>query len=155
LPREIKVVTDRPNLSAEGEAHSTVTPNLLLGLKSREPQAWERLTAMYLPLVYRRCVRMGLSAEDAADVAQEVFLTVSRRIDEFVLRREGGGFRPWLWSILRNKLGDFFRIRRQQVVAAGGSDAQAQMVEVALEETEGFDEQETGELYHRALALIE
>lgn len=134
---------------------STVTPNLLEGLKRREPQAWERLTAMYLPLVYRRSVRLGLSAEDAADVTQEVFLTVARRVDDFVLRGEGGGFRMWLWSILRNKLGDFFRSRREQTIAAGGSDAQEQLAEVALAESIGFDEDETSDLYRRAMELIE
>src|SRR5436309_2947113 len=47
--------------------------SLLARARTREAAAWERLVDLYAPLVYHWCRRCGLSAEDSADVFQEVF----------------------------------------------------------------------------------
>ena len=138
----------------EEASRSTVNTNMLHSLKQQDSQAWERMTALYLPLVYRRCLRLGLSAEDAADVTQEVFHTVARRIQEFQLQGDGS-FRRWLWAILRNKLGDFFRAAAAQPRAVGGSTAHGKIANVSLPQGDDFSEEEASELYHRGLAIIQ
>lgn len=87
-----------------------------------EPEAWQRLIAIYRPLVYYWCRRQAnLPPEDAADVMQEVFLAVARNMASF-RRRERGNFRGWLRAITSSKVGDHFRRAARHPAAAGGSD---------------------------------
>jgi RNA polymerase sigma-70 factor (ECF subfamily) len=93
--------------------------DLLHQAQAQNPFAWEQLVALYLPLVSHWARRAGLQAHDRADLCQEVFRAVARRLARF--RPDGqGGFRGWLWTITRNKLRDFFRRRKRQFPAPGG-----------------------------------
>ena len=65
-----------------------------------EPAAWERLCALYGPIIYGWCRRGGLQDSDAADAVQEVFRSVFTHLEQF--RREGGVFHAWLWKITAN-----------------------------------------------------
>jgi RNA polymerase sigma-70 factor (ECF subfamily) len=69
-----------------------------------DPEACARFVRLYRPLVYRRCVCMGLQAADAEDVTQEVLLEVLNGLDTFQ-RQRPGSFRLWLnhkvrWRVL-------------------------------------------------------
>lgn len=107
----------------ESTSHS-----LLLRLAADEPQAWQRMVDLYGALVYYWCRRQGLSPEDAADVSQEVFCGVMRGIGDFRHTGEVGSFRSWLRTLTRNKIIDLQRKAVRQPAAAGGSDAQAQLL---------------------------
>lgn len=85
--------------------------------------AWNRLSAIYGPLVYRWCRRAGLQEADAADVLQDVFSALVRDIGTFRRDEARGGFRGWLYGITRHKLADHFRDRAHQP-AAGGDRAE-------------------------------
>jgi RNA polymerase sigma-70 factor (ECF subfamily) len=89
--------------------------------------AWEQLVALHAPTVEEWCRRAGLSAEDAADVVQEVFGTVIRVIAEFRRDRPGDSFRGWLYTITGRRLIDFRRRDGRQPRAAGGTEAQDQL----------------------------
>jgi RNA polymerase sigma-70 factor (ECF subfamily) len=106
---------------------------LLVRVRSKEQAAWERLVGLYTPLVYRWCRQNGLQAADAADVGQEVFQAVARKISDFRRDRPGDSFRGWLRVITRNKLVDYRRNLQAQIVAAGGSDAEVLLQRVAKE----------------------
>jgi RNA polymerase sigma-70 factor (ECF subfamily) len=67
-----------------------------------------------------------LQDADAADVRQEVFLSVARKIDDFRRDRAGDTFRGWLHRITQNKLHDHERKRRAGP-AAGGARSQEQL----------------------------
>lgn len=77
-----------------------------------DQQAWERLVRLYGPLVYGWCRQAGLQAADAADIGQEVFLAVARKITAFHRDRKGDTFRGWLRVITRNKIQDSLRARQ-------------------------------------------
>ena len=158
----LAVVKDVNNVSDSGASSSapgSTSSSLLAGLRVRDPEAWRRLARLYGPLVYRWCRRVGLQAKDAEDVVQEVFLTVSVRIADFHREREGDTFRGWLWTITRNKLGDWLRRRGAREQAIGGTPAQALILELpdegASEPTDATDRGETRRLYQRALDLIQ
>jgi RNA polymerase sigma-70 factor (ECF subfamily) len=85
------------------------------------------LVDVYAPLVYRWCRRTSVSANDAPDVLQEVFLSVSTHIQEFRHDQPGDSFRGWLWRITRNKILDQFRRQNKQPKARGGSTADEQL----------------------------
>src|SRR5437868_814948 len=72
--------------------------SLLQRVRVRDALAWERLVALYRPLVLSWCQRGGARREDADDLAQEVFLAVAGGLEKF--RREGeGSFRSWVRGI--------------------------------------------------------
>ena len=96
--------------------------SLIVRLRNEQPDAWERLVKLYAPLVYQWTRRVGLADDDAADVGQEVFRTVFGKIGEFD-RRKSGAFRAWLWTITRNKIGDYLKKRKAAEQGFGGSDS--------------------------------
>jgi RNA polymerase sigma-70 factor (ECF subfamily) len=127
---------------------------LIVRLKSKDEQAWQRLVHLYGPLVYYWCRQNGLESQDSVDVFQDVFAAVSRGIDGF----RGGRFRSWLWTITRNKLTDHFR-RREAAIAAGGTEAQIRLREIPEQfpddSTDPDAMSETVALVHRCLNLVQ
>jgi len=149
-------VTDA-NVS-KGELPGSTSLSLLERIKVQDQAAWERLVTLYSPLVYRWCRQAGLQAADAADVGQEVFRAVARKIAQFRHEREENTFRGWLRTITRNKVRDYYRHKRVEFRGAGGADAQKRLLQL---ESEGgdegdssFDADERGILYRRAIELV-
>jgi RNA polymerase sigma-70 factor (ECF subfamily) len=122
--------------------------------RSRDAAAWQRLVALYQPLVQHWVRRAGVQPADVADVVQEVFLSVSLSLGEFEPQRTGS-FRRWVRGIARHKALDSFRRIKGEPLAAGGTIAQAFIQDVPEElESSEDDADEAGELYRRALELI-
>jgi RNA polymerase sigma-70 factor (ECF subfamily) len=139
-----------------GEASAT-SSSLLIRARAGEPAAWNRLVELYAPLVWHWCRLSGLQDEDRADVLQDVFGTVARRVETFE-QRAAGTFRGWLRIITRHKICDLFRRRRQEPDGAGGSDAQRWLGQVAApgdaEEESHVDQTDRRLLVRRALDLL-
>jgi RNA polymerase sigma-70 factor (ECF subfamily) len=144
------------NRRTDSDTASSISSSLLLRLKARHPEAWDRLANLYGPLVHHWCLRTGLQEADAEDVVQEVFRTVAARIATFRRQRKGDTFRGWLFTITRNKIGDFVRRRRGRANASGGTDALVQLSEVAADEdlASATESTEVGGLYQRVLGLV-
>lgn len=112
-------------------AGNTTSLTLLGRARSNDDDAWQQLVHLYGPLVQKWCRQFGLQDEDIADVFQETFRTVSKHIDSFVPGRSVASFRSWLKTIVRTRTMDHFRARKRQVPGTGGTDAMAQMADVA------------------------
>lgn len=119
-----------PGSEARGQS-SSVSSSLLARLRLRDSEAWGRLIDLFGPEVYAWCRQAGLQESDAADVGQEVFGAVAAKIGDFRRDQPGDTFRGWLWTITRSKLHDFWRRAARQPAAAGGSDAQQRLTELA------------------------
>jgi len=111
-------------------ADSATSPSLLARVSQHDPAAWERLVALYGPLIFHWLRGQGLSQHDASDVLQDVFASVARSIHQFE-RRGHGAFRAWLWRITRNQLAGWFRSRSTSAPAAGGTHAWIELAQVA------------------------
>jgi RNA polymerase sigma-70 factor (ECF subfamily) len=125
-----------PRDTPAASAAVSISPSLLLRARGQDPEAWRRLTYLYLPVVLEWARRAGLRPEDAEDVGQEVFRTVALKLADFRRDRPGDTFRGWLWTIAQSKLRDHWRRRkaRGNVAAAGGTDAQIQLAQFPFEE---------------------
>jgi RNA polymerase sigma-70 factor (ECF subfamily) len=137
--------------------------SLLMQLQDGLPAAWERLTALYAPLVYSWCRGMHLAEQDMPDIFQQVFQAVALHIQSFHKDRPGDSFRHWLRAITRNKVRDHFRRNARQAQAAGGTDAQIYFSQLAAPPAEPEatdecaapeDEGEIRQLLRGALARI-
>ncbi len=126
-------------------AETSTSPSLLMQLKEGQPAAWERLTALYAPLVYHWCRSMHLAEQDMPDIFQQVFQAVASHIHSFHRDRPGDTFRNWLRAITRNKVRDHFRRNARQAQAAGGTDAQVYFAQIAAPRP---DEEEADAVCH-------
>ena len=104
---------------------------LLDRVQQMQPEAWSQMVSVFTPIVYRWARQAGLSGSDAADVVQDVFIAIARRIGSFERQRSQGSFRSWLATITRNRIRDSFRKQQRSPGGVGGSAALNQMNDVA------------------------
>jgi len=96
---------------------------------------WDRLVALYSPLL-RTWLRKQVPQEaDIDDIVQDVLAVVVAKLPEFRHNGSDGAFRSWLRAILAFRLKSFWR-QRQRLPVAGGDDRCEQFLR-ALEEPDG------------------
>ncbi|HTU16776.1 MAG TPA: sigma-70 family RNA polymerase sigma factor [Gemmataceae bacterium] len=116
-----------------------------------QPQAWDRLVELYTPLLYRWARRAGLQPQDAADIVQDVFTILVRKLPDFVYDKQRS-FRAWLRTLLLNRWRDGRRraaVRPAEVSHAYLDGLPARASDDLFEEAEY-----RRELVGRALRLI-
>jgi RNA polymerase sigma-70 factor (ECF subfamily) len=129
----------------------TSTPvSLLDRLRSPTDQAaWSRFVDLYSPLVFAWAKQAGLQPADCADLVQEVFTLLVRKMPEFV-HRPDGSFRAWLKTVTLNKWRE--TARRAPV----GQPTGVPLPNVPGDESEAFWEADYRQLLvGRALTLME
>jgi RNA polymerase sigma-70 factor (ECF subfamily) len=115
-----------------------------------DPLVWRRFTDLYTPLMYYWARRLGLQESDAADLVQDVFLKLIRKLPEFTYHR-CQSFRSWLHTVLINQWRT--NRRRRVVVSAAGGEA---LDEVAAEDGDAVGEEEYRQyVAQRALKLMQ
>ena len=96
----------------------TTPPSLLEQLRRPDdPRAWNRFVDLYTPLLFYWARRVGLQEPDAADLVQDVFALLVRKLPDFAYDRDKG-FRGWLRTVLMNRWREIGR-RRAPPTAAG------------------------------------
>ncbi len=74
---------------------------------SGDAAAWQEIVQQYHRRIYNICYRFSGSADDAADLAQEVFIKMYRTLSTFDTSR--ASFMTWVTTVTRNLLVDHFR----------------------------------------------
>jgi RNA polymerase sigma-70 factor (ECF subfamily) len=69
--------------------------------------AWQEIVQQYSRRVYNICYRFSGSADDAADLTQEVFIKIYRTLGSFDGSK--AAFMTWVTTVTRNLLVDHFR----------------------------------------------
>ncbi|MCE9604534.1 MAG: sigma-70 family RNA polymerase sigma factor [Planctomycetia bacterium] len=128
------------DLEVEHTSLSMTSPSLLLRAMHHDPAAWSRLSKIYGPLVYHWSRRCRLSTEDSADIVQETFGILARKIDTFRRDKQGDSFRGWLWTIARNRVRDHIRRSADRALATGGTTAHLLLQELAADAPEPVDD---------------
>jgi RNA polymerase sigma-70 factor, ECF subfamily len=87
----------------------TTSPSLLERLRRPEAREdWARFVDLYAPLLFYWSQQAGLHEPDAADVAQDVLLTLMEKLPGFTYD-PGRSFRKWLRQVTQNKCREWFR----------------------------------------------
>ena len=81
--------------------------------------AWRTLVDIYRPVVMRMARSRGMQTADAEDLAQGVFISISRAIEHWETGSDLPPFRVWLCRITRNAI--INAITRQKPDLATGS----------------------------------
>jgi RNA polymerase sigma-70 factor (ECF subfamily) len=140
---------------AQRDPCTSTSLTLLERARRREPEAWDRLVALYRPLVVFWCQRGGVRDLDAEDVSQEVFAAAAGGLDRFHRDRPGDTFRGWLHGITRNHIRLFHRRNQYQPRADGSTTAWELLHRVPDPcSTDDEEQAEVGRVYCRALELI-
>jgi RNA polymerase sigma-70 factor, ECF subfamily len=148
-------VTDDRHSSGASDSRRT-SASLLQRARDHNPEAWQRLVALYDSLVRYWCRRAGVAAQDIDDVVQEVFVGAFASLDTLRHGSPGNSFRGWLHGVTRHRVLEHFRRIRRHIPAVGGSDAHNLILnqpdlQAAPDEEERRLE---GDLYRRALEFI-
>src|SRR5438874_1758907 len=98
--------------------HSTPRSLLQQLRQPDQPRAWEQFVDLYTPLLLLWARRLGLQADDAADLVQEVFVVLVQKLPEFQYDSEKKNFRGWLRTICFNKWRDRQRLRSAHIQQA-------------------------------------
>ena len=149
-PLEIDVI-----MPSDDENSSGTSIGLLVGLRAGEKGAWQRLVDLYGPLIDLWCRCDRLQEADAADIRQEVFMVVGRKIGDFRREAATDSFRGWLRTITRNKIADWGRLGKSRPAETGLGDRLDQTAARADRGDEDDPATEGRILYRRALALIQ
>jgi RNA polymerase sigma-70 factor (ECF subfamily) len=109
---------------------SSTSKSLLGRARGGDARAWDRLTALYAPLVSHWCRRRGLREADVDDIVQDVFQAVAASLGRFRKENESDTFRGWLRTITENKIRDHFRKHAGEAEAVGGSELQHRLAQL-------------------------
>src|SRR5262249_30483838 len=133
--------------------------SLLRRAVAREPDAWQRLIALYSPLVHHWCRQARVTEHEIADVTQEVFAAVASSLGTFQSDPPGTTFRAWMRGIARHKL--WHHLQRRSEPAVGGTDLQKRLEQVAAPADDDAEQLALSEgpadvtgLYRRALSQV-
>jgi RNA polymerase sigma-70 factor (ECF subfamily) len=106
--------------------------------------AWSEFVELYTPLLYSWATRLGLQSADAADLVQDIFVTLVQKLPEFEYDSRKS-FRAWLRTVLLNRWRDR---EKRAAVASEQNDA------AALEQAAGPDQAlEVEEAEYREMLL--
>ena len=119
-----------------------------------DSQAWDRLVQVYGPMIYAWARKRGASAEDAADVMQDVFQVLTTKLSKFDKHSQSGSFRAWLYTVTRNRVVDLLRKREKRELAVGGTGAQ-QMLQDYPEQLDHQSEDSQTDLVHLRRRALE
>ncbi len=99
---------------------NTTRASLLLRLKARDNSlAWQEFTAIYRPILLRYARACGLDAHDAEDIAQECLAQVNLSIGRFEYDKRRGGFKRWLRVMVKRRVINRLRKRRECLAESG------------------------------------
>jgi RNA polymerase sigma-70 factor (ECF subfamily) len=103
-------------------------PSLIARVKDLgDGVAWTEFLGIYQPVVFRMARRRGMQDADAQDVMQQVFLSISSSIENWVPGELQPPFRAWLTTIARNAITK--ALARRPRDAATGSTSVAELLD--------------------------
>lgn len=102
-------------------AQNSPSTSLTLLDQLRAPNAdaaWTKFERLYAPLLASWARRHGFHETDAADLAQEVLVKLTKQLPAYE-RQPGGSFRGWLYRITANTARDLRRNRATRALPTG------------------------------------
>ena len=96
----------------------------------KDPQnhsAWTEFVCVYEPFLLRLVKKQGTPDQHAADVTQQLLLTIAKSVDRWRPDGKVASFRRWLGCVARNVVIKFMTRERKQIAGRGGSEFLVQL----------------------------
>lgn len=87
----------------------SIDPNLIARLKQFDADAWSEVLELGTPWVYRWCRAADVPPQEAGEIVQMVFNSVSRAIGNFRRELTVEALLEWWWSITRTKIKAYYQ----------------------------------------------
>ena len=87
----------------------TTRISVLNGMKSEDERSWERFYEIYSPLIRLHGKDCGIREDYMDDLIQNVMISLSRQIKNFIYQQNLGKFRNFLRKIIRARSMDILR----------------------------------------------
>jgi len=132
---------------------SDIAPDLLRRCRDGDQAAWRELVSAHGRKVFNLAYRFVGRADEAEDIAQEIFVKVYRSLDRF--RETEGSFASWLMTIARNHAIDRYRRGRDDRLHLA-DDPEAMAARPSPDEgpLQELEREERAQLVHRGLASL-
>ena len=124
--------------------------SLLDQARGRSAGAWDRLVALYTPLLDAWLTAAGLQPADREDLRQRVLEILVRQLPGFEHSGRPGAFRAWLRGVTVNLLHEHWRGRP----AAGAESVLAQLADPDGGLSRLWDEQHDRHVLHSLMELV-
>ncbi|XZE21753.1 RNA polymerase sigma factor [Pirellulaceae bacterium SH449] len=86
-------------------------------LKSFDNPAWKGIVSQYFMQIYGWCLESGIEAHAAADVTQNIFVSMLGSLHSFE-KKDEGAFGGWVRRIAQRRIADFFRLKQPGAAAS-------------------------------------
>jgi len=132
--------------------------SLLERAKTGSDPDWNRLVAVYQPLIFNWLRRQGLTHHTAEELTQDVLMVVLRELSTFAHPGRPGAFRGWLRVITANRGRAHWRDGKIRPTVAGGSDFHDlldQLEDPHSEMSRQWDREHDQHVVQRLLELLE
>lgn len=97
-------------------------PSLLVRLRDgQDSDSWSQFVSLYAPIIFHFLRSRGLQDADASDLTQDILTSVAAAIKDFDYSAQRGSFRGWLFTIVQNRLRNFWRDARRTITGTGDS----------------------------------
>jgi RNA polymerase sigma factor (sigma-70 family) len=111
--------------------------SLLIRLRNLDDtEAWGEFMQIYEPLIRRYIGRRGMQDADAADIAQEVLISVMRSIGRWDPSPDRGRFRTWLYTVVSHATSALLSRRRRHPQGTGATSVIVMLAEHASAEAD-------------------
>jgi RNA polymerase sigma-70 factor (ECF subfamily) len=104
-----------------------------------DEDSWSQFVEIYAPLVYGFLRTHGLQDADAADLTQDVLGKVALAVKSFDYNPQRGSFRRWLFTIVTNRLRNFWRDGARQARGTGDTQTCEMLAQQPQQEDELAD----------------
>ena len=102
--------------------------SLIVRLKDpRNDAAWTEFLCVYEPFLLRLVQKQGTPDRYAADVTQQLLLTIAKSVDRWHPDGKVASFRRWLGCVARHVVIKFMTRERKQIAGQGGSEFLVQL----------------------------
>lgn len=149
------VATTRTDSAFEASELAKADASIVRRCQKGDQKAWNELVDRYQRLIYAVPRRAGLSEEQAADVFQEVFITLLEKINDL---REPEKIRSWMVTTAKFKTWGIIRGAKDHYSPATDEEMDAEMAAIADTSPLADDmliEVEEQHMIRSALKLIE
>lgn len=105
--------------------------SLIVRLKDQQNDvAWTEFMSVYEPFLLRLVQKQGTPDRHAADVTQQLLLTIAKSVDRWHPDGKVASFRRWLGCVARHVVIKFMTRERKQIAGRGGSEFLVQLEDI-------------------------